>query len=76
MTLKTSLKQFYSTYRHRCGMGIGAGCISGLGATASVVGGTTDVGDLGDASGCGGCGGCGGYAKNAFLFKQFKMSLI
>ena len=47
-------------------MGIGAGCISGIGAigTTSVTGGTTDAGDFGDASGCGGCGGCGGYAQN------------
>ena len=70
MTLKTSLKQFSSTYRHRCGMGIGAGCISGIGAigTASIAGGTSHIGDFGDASGCGGCGGCGGYAQKCFLF--------
>ena len=49
-------------------MGIGAGCISGLGATASIAGGTTGVGDFCDASGCGGCGGCGGYAQKCFLF--------
>ena len=57
-------------------MGIGAGCISGIGATTSVTGGTTDVGDLGDASGCGGCGGCGGYAQKCFYSKQLHMSLI
>ena len=54
-------------------MGIGAGCISGIGATASVAGGTSDVGDFCDASGCGGCGGCGGYAQKCFLFKTFEL---
>ena len=53
-------------------MGIGAGCISGIGATASVAGGTSDVGDFCDASGCGGCGGCGGYVRKCFLFKTIE----
>lgn len=46
-----------STYRHRCGFGAAAGCISGIGAT-----GTDATGDIFscDAGGCGGCGGCGG----------------
>ena len=46
-----------STYRHHCGMGAAAGCISGIGAIES-----GSIGDTfsGDASGCGGCGGCGG----------------
>ena len=47
----------FSTYRHHCGMGAAAGCISGIGAIES-----GSIGDTfsGDASGCGGCGGCGG----------------
>ena len=46
-----------STYRHRCGMGAAAGCISGIGATGIDT--TGDVFSC-DAGGCGGCGGCGG----------------
>ena len=46
-----------STYRHNCGMGAAAGCISGLGAINID---SVDDGFTCDASGCGGCGGCGG----------------
>ena len=56
--IQTYFKCFlFSTYRHHCGMGAAAGCISGIGAIES-----GSIGDTfsGDASGCGGCGGCGG----------------
>ena len=58
LILKTHTMIFVnSTYRHRCGMGAAAGCISGIGATG--IDATGDVFSC-DAGGCGGCGGCGG----------------